>query len=381
LRIVRVVVDGKFASPRFGGIGAYSINLIAELASRSDCEVEVLVPSGVMFGPYTLPRSAEGFKQTEIVRREMESMSFFDARRYWEQVVLAEELGGRGVDVFFNPAFMRPLGWRGASVVTVHDLAFEYEGMNPGPNVEYYRAWARRSAEASKAVVVDSDFGVEEVLGRWGLERGKVHRTYLAPATRFVPSERKVATTEVEARLGVSGVFALHVGSALYARKNLGNLLRAFAQENVRELDVRLVLVGEATRELRDRAATLGIRDRVTITGRVEPDLLPYIYRAAEVLVFPSSYEGFGLPPLEAMACGCPVIVGNAGAVREVVGAAGIAIDGESPSAIAGAIALVVRDRATYSRLTAAGTRRAKEYSWSRCAEETWAVLRGAAKG
>jgi glycosyltransferase involved in cell wall biosynthesis len=180
-------------------------------------------------------------------------------------------------------------------------------------------------------------------------------------------------------RLGVQPPFVLSVARG-YEHKNLAGLLHAFAR--VREAsrrNLRLVLVGDRFRAgtlLTRLVARLRLGDGVIFTGRIRGDDLNVLYSAASVFAFPSLAEGFGLPVLEAMSCGAPVVASSASAISETVGEAGLLADARDPDDFAEAIAHVLDDDGLQAELRTKGLSRAQEFSWERCAERTLAVYR-----
>lgn len=180
---------------------------------------------------------------------------------------------------------------------------------------------------------------------------------------------------EILARYGISGRYLLYVGDSEW-RKNLRRCLEALAGIDPA---VKLVLVGK--RALTDNLLhgwikELGLGDRVVLTGFVPDAELPPLYGAAEAFLFPSLYEGFGLPVAEAMACGCPVITSTVSSLPEVAGAAGLLVAPESVAEIREAMARIVADAALRERMREAGIRQAARFSWARAASETVALLR-----
>jgi glycosyltransferase involved in cell wall biosynthesis len=177
----------------------------------------------------------------------------------------------------------------------------------------------------------------------------------------------------------------LYVGSE-QPRKNLHLLLRAFAAVKKERGDVSLIKVGrpqwkEAREELLRRAEGLGIRDEVIFADYVPEEALPGLYNAADLFVFPSRYEGFGLPLLEAMACGCPVIASNTSSLPQVVGSAGIMLDPDDEGGFVDAICRVLEDRDLHEEMRRKGIEQAGKFSWEKTALETVAVYREALSG
>jgi glycosyltransferase involved in cell wall biosynthesis len=198
----------------------------------------------------------------------------------------------------------------------------------------------------------------------------------------YRPMDREAARRAVAERFGLRGPFVLAVG-VLQPRKNLPRLIRAFGRV-AREAPHALALVGKpgwAHEELKRAVAASGLGSRVKFTGYVPDADLPVLYNAAELFVYPSLYEGFGLPPLEAMACGTPVVTANVTSLPEVVGDAALAVDPTDELALADAIGRALTDEALRERLRTAGLAHAALFSWERTAALTLQVYHRVREG
>ncbi|HZU19036.1 MAG TPA: glycosyltransferase family 1 protein [Candidatus Dormibacteraeota bacterium] len=265
----------------------------------------------------------------------------------------------------------------GPYLITVHDLIryFDLIGMGPfihRPNLRD-RVCLRldyRGIRRATAIIAVSRTTKRDLVTHLRVPEERIFVVYEGvDPRRFHPVERRV----VEDR------YILYVGSE-HPRKNLETLLRALARlRREREFqDLKLVKVGAAGgREADFRARTLafvrelGLEDRVIFTERVPADDLPAYYSGAACLVLPSRYEGFGFPPLEAMACGCPVVVAEAGSLPEITGGAALRVPTEDDAGFAEAIRTLLVDRDLRARMRERGFARAREFSWRRAAEET----------
>lgn len=291
----------------------------------------------------------------------------------WEQFVLPSRVRG---SVLWSPSNTGPLALC-RQVVTIHDLApLDHPEWFNARFAAWYRFLIPHLARRAARVLVVSE-STRQRLAHYGVDANKVTMVYPGVGSQFRPrSVDEIA--HARASLGIpEGRYVLSVGS-LEPRKNLGRLLAAWARL-LPELpdDVALVVAGGKGKravfadvpELRDLPA------QVWLTDYVPEALLPALYAGADVFVFPSVYEGFGSPPLEAMACGAPVIAGNRTSLPEVVGDAGILVDPYDIDAIAAAISHVLKDPSIRPRLVPAGLQRAVGFSWDRAATETWDVL------
>ena len=304
-----------------------------------------------------------------------------EVRILWEQVVAPAVLASRRVDVVHAPVNVAPLLAPAPTVVTVHDLAFlRFPEQYPGAKQRYLNLLTRRSVERASRVIAVSENTRRDVLQNYRVPAARVVTVPngLDPAVKPVTDPAALAAFRREH--GLPERFLLFVGT-LQPRKNLVGLLRAVARAGDR-LDLPLVVVGGAGWQyapIFDEVAALGIRDRVTFAGYAEGRTLASWYSAATAFVFPSLYEGFGLPVLEAMACGTPVVTSATSSLPEVAGDAALLVDPSDVEALAAALVRVASDSGLREDLGRRGLARARGFSWERTARETVAVYRDAA--
>jgi glycosyltransferase involved in cell wall biosynthesis len=261
-------------------------------------------------------------------------------------------------------------------VVSVHDVSYlEHPQYFTRFRATQLRMTVKRTVEAAARILTPSEFSRRAILRHYKLDEQKVVVVPNAVSSSFRPVERESAAAIIEEQFGIRGPFILTVGD-LQPRKNHLGLLHAF-EETLRQhphLPHRLVFVGKETwysKELHRAVSQSSIGDRVNFTGFVEdPDLL-HFYGACHLFVFPSFYEGFGLPILEAMACGRAVERSSATAMPEVANAAGILFDPYSVPEMARAISDVLLDDEMRVRLERLGTHRAASFTWERAAQRT----------
>ena len=263
-------------------------------------------------------------------------------------------------------------------VLTINDIAWETNPeLFPLPIRLRLKLLVGRNARRAAHVFTVSEYSKRLICERYGIPESRVTVTYHGVDERFRRLEDPAATAEVRARLGLDAGFVLYVGK-LQARKNLVRLLEAFDRV-VRERGFphKLVLVGKRTwmsDEIFTALERLPSRERVVVAGEVSLSDLVALYNAATVFAFPSLAEGFGLPPLEAMACGTPVISSNAASLPEVVGDAGILFDPLDTDAIAKALADVLGSESLRQTLVEHGLSRVALFSNRQMAAETLAV-------
>ncbi len=299
----------------------------------------------------------------------------------WQQVRLPAAARADGLDVFFAPAYSCPLRLDRPRVTAVHDLSFislpEDFSLRDGLR---RRLLTGASIRASARVLACSDFTRREILVRYPEAEGRVVHVPLGPDDDLPPSAPR---SEARPRLGVSADFVLTVG-AILNRRRLPELLRAVAILAQRRPDVVLDVVGENRThpylDLPSLARRFGVERRVRFSGFVTEAELADRYAAADVAVFLSEYEGFGLPALEAMARGVPVIVADRPSLNEIFGAASLVVEPRDPKAIAAAAERVLAEGALRADLVARGRDLAARYSWARTASLTHDALAAAAQ-
>jgi glycosyltransferase involved in cell wall biosynthesis len=298
--------------------------------------------------------------------------------RLWTHARLSWEMARRSPDVLWVPAHVLPLVHPRRSVVTIHDLGYLY---HPASYLLRHRLYLRLStawsARAATHLITVSAVTKADLVREHGVRPDKVTVVYSGVDTRFQPQVDQVVLTEVRQRYGIPGPYVLYVGT-LQPRKNLVRLVEAFSQVAQEDETLRLVLAGRKGWLYDDIFATvarLGLTDRVVFTGYVPDDDVPALMAGARLFVLPSLYEGFGVPVVEAMACGVPVVCANIASLPEVAGDAALLVDPTDVDALAAAIRRALTDDDLRRELIARGLRQAARFSWDRCAAETLAVL------
>jgi len=287
---------------------------------------------------------------------------------YWDQALLPYALREVGVTTYFSPYYKAPLFAPCPTVVTIHDvIPFEFPAYTSGlwrPYAAALRAWAALLARRAAAVITDSAHSKEGLLGVLGLAADRVHVIPIGVGQEFRPDVPHAAKAAAMARYGIREPYLLAVGNFL-PHKNLPRLVEAY-QLLPAALRQRftLVLAGTPTRHGPARSVSPAslARPGVHTPGFIRPEDLPALYAGATALVCPSLTEGFGLPVLEAMACGTPVVCGRAGALPEVAGDAARYVDPLDVGSIAGDIEQVLTDATLRARLSVQGLTRAREF-------------------
>lgn len=256
------------------------------------------------------------------------------------------------------------------TVLTVHDIAPVLFPETYRKSTLFY-SWAmKRALKNVDAILVPSTATEKDLVEHFSVEPNKIVVTPEGVESEFKPAaDKEIAKDLVENEHNFPAPYILYVGT-IEPRKNVEALLDAFKGLSP-AFPHRLVLVGKRGWKSDSTIARIQEMKRVTWLGYVDSKDLITLYQAADCFVFPSMYEGFGLPPLEAMACGCPVVTSNVSSLPEVVGGAGVLIDPESPSELTSAINRVIGSKSVQDDMSRLGIERAKMFTWEGCAELT----------
>jgi glycosyltransferase involved in cell wall biosynthesis len=299
-------------------------------------------------------------------------------RILWEQIAAPVVMTRQRVDLIHGPVNVVPLASRRPVVVTIHDLAFlEYPEQYPRLQRRYLKAMTSASARRSTRVITVSNFTRTDVAARLGVDESKIVSIPNGVSEEFLPLQQTAELTRFREDKRLPAEFLLFIGT-LQPRKNLVGLLRAYARLDGENRLPLYVVGGEGWMysDIFDEVNRLGISKEVHFPGYAASETLPLWYSAATAFIYPSFYEGFGLPVLEAMACGTPVITSNRTSLPEVVGDAGILVDPGDPDDMANAIRRMLADTAFRETLARKGQTQAQRYTWQRTARETAAVYR-----
>ena len=294
-----------------------------------------------------------------------------------ERWVLPIEIALAGLDVLHSPDFIPPFHGTTRSVITVHDLAFLLYPHFLTPEHARYYSQIDQAVRRTDHIIAVSRSTKNDLIRLLGVSEDRITVIHEAVSRRFRRVEDAAALLALRQRYSLPTAFILFV-STIEPRKNLPTLLRAYGR--LREdykVEAPLVVVGKQGWLFEDVFATLerlNLGDHVRFLGRVPTEEVVLLYNAAAVHVHPAYYEGFGLPPLEAMTCGTPTIVSNVASLPEVVGDAGLLIEPEDVEGWAVAMHRVLSDPALRAQMREKGLRRAAAFSLERMARETLAV-------
>ncbi len=373
---MRIAIDATSIPRLMAGAGVYTDNLIRALA-RVDSENEyVIFAKTVAFD--ALARERPSFR---VVHAGGSSRL---TRLVWEQFVLPWQLRAQRIDVLHSPHHTTPmLPTRCPRVVTFHDLTFFIlPERYPRRRVLYFRSISWAAAKAATMLICPSSAVRDDIVRILHVPSERVRPIAEAAAPAFRVIKEKAAVNNVRLKYLLPDKYVLSVGS-LEPGKNRATLLKAFAELRDRGLEHSLVITGQRAWKYGSDfhlAEELGLKGRVVFTGYIAPEDMPALYNGADLFVFPSLYEGFGLPVVEAMACGVPVVASNVSSIPEVAGDAASLVDPYDRDALCDAMERILKDPGLHAVLRRRGLERAATFSWEKAAREHIAVYSEAAK-
>ena len=394
---MRIAIQLQSWDESVGGIGIYTQELIRALL-RIDSKNEYVL----IYPAFGVARNCRGqFShhnnvieiEAELSRLPLEhycsrlyqrAPDMFDKLRamlpvetYWDQVVIPRVAKEYGVDVLFNPQLTIPIRGRFGRVTVMH--AVEYHTVPDVYTLRMYAWWfllEKCILPAADRLISLSNTMTEALREHVKYPISQVRTIYHGVSDKFRVETDGERLDRARAKYNVPEYFIFFVGH-LYPEKNFSVLAHAFAQLK-KEIPHRLVIAGQPRYKFKgdvNLLRQLEIEDRVDFLDYVPNDELPLIYNLADCFVNPSLYEGFGLAQLEAMACGCPVIAADAGAIPEITGQAAILFNPHNPQELAQAILKVASEPDVRRRLVDLGVMRAREFTWERAARETLEVF------
>jgi glycosyltransferase involved in cell wall biosynthesis len=383
--IMHIVISGWFLDQPQTGSGQYTRQLLKHLPQIApQHEYATIIPKRNSFeiidvtSNFQLPIS--NFQRPASNLRKI----------LFEQSIVPRAAAAYQADLLHVPYWAPPLRSSVPIVVTIHDLIPlllpQYRG---GPLVRMYTGLVSAAARGAALILTDSDASRRDIVQHLHVPEARVRTVYLAADPRFTPPVETLDATALRKPYDLPEEYVLYLGG-FDARKNIETLLQVYtwAQDTI-GTDYPLVIAGPLPdrhdgffHDPRVIAKQLEVDDVVRIIGAVAEEDKAALYQQARAFLYPSMYEGFGLPPLEALACGVPVIGSNAASIPEIVGDAGILVDPKDARAMAGALIAVVTEAQLHATLSERAIAQAARFSWEKCARETVAayesVLRAA---
>lgn len=365
---MRIAIDATSIPPKPAGAGTYALELVRAMAERDRRDGYAL------------------FTRTRLLDAETQSKKNWHVehvgggrvrRLLWEQTSLRRRLDTLGIDVLHSTHHTLPLRpVRSRRVVTIHDVTFfRIPDRYPPLRRLYFKTVTKLAARVADAIIVPSDTVRDDVIRTLHAAPSQVHTVYEAAGQQFtmMPREESAVTAQ---KYGLTSPFVLSVGSR-EPGKNRARLLEALAALKADGVPTGLAVVGQEAWRFEgedDLIARLSMQGHVRYLGYVPAEDLPALYNAATVFAFPSLYEGFGLPVLEAMACGTPVLTSNISATAEIASDAAVLVDPLDVASIRDGLRGLLTDSIVRDHYARRGLARAAQFSWQRAANETHAV-------
>lgn len=360
------------ATYRSSGVSKYSENLLRYMDRADSAHIQLCA--------FTNAREFD--LQNIALQRTTLPLHKPAARIAWEQIVLPRLLHKQRADLVHGLVNVLPLSTRVPGVVTIHDLSFlRMPEVLPRAKAAYLARLCRASVAKANHVIAVSQQTADDVMHFFDIPAAKIDVIYNGVGDQFVPAAEPVAAFRSEHNLPEQ--FILYLGT-LEPRKNLEVLIEGYAMWRARpdaDPAVKLVLAGAKGwfyEQIFDRVRRLGLEEEVSFSGYIPDADLPNWYRAALCFVYPSLFEGFGMPVAEAMACGTPVLVSRAGSLLEVVGDAGVVFETEQADDLADKLGTLLADSQVRAKVGKCCLERSARFTWSRAAVETLAIYKQA---
>jgi glycosyltransferase involved in cell wall biosynthesis len=365
---MRIGIDATSLPPKPGGAANYIVQLIHSLVKQeSEADLTVIAQQHG-YDIIDLP-AAPGLEWVIIPDHPPAQ------RLVWEQTVLPRLTRKHQIDLLHSPHYTRPFFVPCKSIVTFHDMSFFlFPQLHTRSKRLFFPAAIRYSARRADGLIAISESTRQDAIRILGISPEKIITTHLGVSQKFRPIHDQTVLSEIRQRYQLPQDFFLYVGT-VEPRKNLPLLINAYSQLKLEyPTSPELVVVGQMGWNY-DQVFQLvkehKLDNSIHFTGYVSANDLPVIYNLACVFIYPSSYEGFGLPPLEALATGTPVITTNISSMPEHVGEAGILVPPDNELALRDAMRLLSQDAEVRHKLSQMGPLQAAKFTWDRTAEET----------
>jgi len=362
---MRIGIDMSSLSDDKTGVGYYAVNLVKAIGKAD---------SSNMYFLYIREKYFQCFSDlgSNFTRKIIP-----DSRRYnlpKTQISLAYSIWKDKLDLFYSPAFFIPFICLCRSVITIHDLThvvFPEKQMKK--HLFVFNSLLPYSIKRSSRIVADSMNTKKDIIRVFKVPEEKIRVVYAAAGDSFRPIKDEKAIARIKQKYGISSDYILFVGT-IEPRKNIISLIQAYSLlKKNKPVDYKLVIVGKKGwmySEVFNTVKELNLSEEIIFTYYTPEEDMVGLYNGAKVFVYPSLYEGFGLPPLEAMACGVPVITSNVSSLPEVVGDAAIMVNPADINQLAESISRVINDEELRRKMIERGLERARMFSWGKTAKE-----------
>ncbi|MFV9567104.1 glycosyltransferase family 4 protein [Thermoanaerobacter mathranii] len=372
---MRIAINASILDDRPSGLGVYTLNVINYLCQIIEKSDQLIIYTSVP--QYFTEQSNIKVKKIPDVTQPKYGKQAAIYRFIWTNTSLLNYLKKEEVDLLYSTTHHGPLAYKN-QIITIHDLLpihFNYKNsFQRILQTNYFKFVLPRIIKRTKKIITISDCTKSDIIKYFNVQEEKIMRIYNGyDKNLFFPRDN--AKSYIYEKYKVED-YILAVGAS-YPHKNYDTLIKAISL--ISDKNVSLIIVGgrnEYRNYLKKLTRELNLADKVLFIEYVPQEDLPYFYSAAKCLVYPSLYEGFGLPPLEAMACGCPVITSNTSSLPEVVGDAGVMVNPYNVEEIARAIDLVLSNENLRREMIEKGLKQVQKFSWRKTAEEIYKVIK-----
>ncbi len=358
---MNIIIDARMVNEHLSGIGRYTFEIIKNIYSMDDVKIKLLVNDTIL---------------AKNIFGEFSNINFLKIKSKWlsisEQFELPLILNKYKKDhIFHSPSYVSSPFIKCKTIMTIHDLNhLEFPQFYTWFHKYYYKFIVKPSALKSKTIITDSNFSKGEILNWLKCKENKIIVTYCGVDSNFKVIEDSDLLLYVKNKYKLPDEFILYIGNQK-PHKNIKKLIEA---TSLLKSNVQLIINGKPNEVLTEQIEKSKVQNRVSFIGYVEDEDLPVLYNLAKVFVFPSLYEGFGLPPLEAMACGCPVVTSNTSSLPEVVSNIGDMVNPNNAFEIAKAIDENIKiDKENYKK---SAVEHALKFKWSYTAEKTYKIYK-----
>lgn len=373
---MKIAINASILDDKPSGLGIYTFYIINELYNLINKSEDELIIYTSCPNYFKVINNIK-IKQIPVNTQPKYGKSGAVKRFLWNQLKLIKDIDKEKVDILYSPTHHGSLFYNN-QIVTIHDLLpihFNYkDSLQRILQTNYFKYVLPAILKKARKIVTVSDCTKNDIIKFFKISEDKIIRIYNGYDNRKL-YYRKNAKNYIYEKYQIRN-YLLAVGAS-YPHKNYDTLIKAISL--ISDKNTSLIIAGgrnEYRNYLKKLTRELNLADKVLFIDYVSQEDLPYFYSAAKCLVYPSLYEGFGLPPLEAMACGCPVITSNTSSLPEVVGDAGVMINPYSIEEIAKAIDMVLSNENLRKEMIEKGLKQAQEFSWRKTAEEIYKVIK-----
>lgn len=371
---VRIAIDGRDIIGKRAGIGTYVYEIILELDNRKEIDEIIL------FTHKSLSSESNKFSpKVKIVVIPFPNR-YYPFKIFWEQILLKVLLDWMKPHLFIGMNFICPIMWKGKKIVVIHDVAYEvFPETKTKKSLKYFRKWVPLSINSAEKVITVSEHSKMDIIKYYKLEENNIF--ICSPSIDFNSYYLKENELVVDTliKFNISSEYLLYIGT-VEPRKNLITLLEAYKEiVNEKVLDCKLVICGKTgwlTDEVNTYIKEYNLQNNIIFTGYVSQEEKVHLLKKAKLFIFPSKYEGFGMPLLEAMVTGVPIIASNNSSIPEVVGDAALQFPSNDYKDLKTKIIQLYNSPVEKERLVSIGKQQVRKFTWEKSVDELLSVIK-----